>query len=170
MKKTLFCAVLAALPALAQTSQAQTQAPAIDNARVTVRDIVLEPGKPGPVIAHAGDYAILYLQGGRIRGSDGRAAMHPDGGAAFGHGGVTSDTAVTAPAHEIVEPRAVDRMFERDDRPGDEAHQREPADRNPARRHQRRGRARVGSRAGAAPRPPRPRPRRARRRRCRRRC
>ena len=102
MNKTRFCALLAALPALAQTAQAQTPAPVIDNARVTVRDIVLAPGKPGPAIAHAGDYAVLYLQGGRIRGSDGRAAMHPDGGAIFGHGGVTSDTAIAAPAREIV--------------------------------------------------------------------
>jgi quercetin dioxygenase-like cupin family protein len=100
MNKTLFCAVLAALPALAQSAQAQT--PAIDNARITVRDVVLEPGKPAPVIAHAGDYAILYLQGGRIRGSDGKVAKHPDGGAVFGHGSVTSDTAIGAPAHEIV--------------------------------------------------------------------
>jgi predicted metal-dependent enzyme (double-stranded beta helix superfamily) len=104
MKKTLFCAMLAALAqtALTQSALAQTQAPAIDNGRVTVRDIVLEPGKPGPAIAHRGDYAILYLQGGRIRGNDGRTAEHPDGGAAFGHGGVTSDTAIAAPAHEIV--------------------------------------------------------------------
>jgi predicted metal-dependent enzyme (double-stranded beta helix superfamily) len=98
MNKIRFCALLAVL--LAQTAQAQT--PVIDNARVTVRDVVLEPGKPAPAIAHAGDYAVLYLQGGRIRGSDGRTAMHPDGGAVFGHGGVTSDTAITAPAHEIV--------------------------------------------------------------------
>jgi hypothetical protein len=102
MKKTLFCAVLAALAQTALTQSALAQAPALDNARVTARDIVLEPGKPGPVIAHAGDYAILYLQGGRIRGSDGRTAEHPDGGAIFGHGGVTSDTAIAAPAHEIV--------------------------------------------------------------------
>src|SRR5882757_8493451 len=102
MKKTLFCAVLAALAQTALTQSALAQAPALDNARVTARDIVLEPGKPGPVIAHAGDYAILYLQGGRIRGSDGRTAEHPDGGATFGHGGVTSDTAIAAPAHEIV--------------------------------------------------------------------
>ena len=105
MNKTRFCALLAALlaqTALTQSALAQTPAPVIDNARVTVRDIVLEPSKPGPVIAHAGDYAVLYLQGGRIRGSDGRAATHPDGGAVFGHGGVTSDTAIAAPAHEIV--------------------------------------------------------------------
>jgi predicted metal-dependent enzyme (double-stranded beta helix superfamily) len=105
MNKTRFCALLAALlaqTALTQGALAQTPALVIDNARVTVRDIVLAPDKPGPVIAHAGDYAVLYLQGGRIRGSDGRTANRPDGGAIFGHGGVTSDTAITAPAHEIV--------------------------------------------------------------------
>jgi hypothetical protein len=104
MNKTQFCALLAALAqtALTQSALAQTPAPVIDNARVTVRDIVLEPGKPGPVIAHAGDYAVLYLQGGRIRGSNGRVVKHPDGGAFFGHGGTSSDTAIGAPAHEIV--------------------------------------------------------------------
>jgi quercetin dioxygenase-like cupin family protein len=105
MTRSLFCAAIAAT-ALAGAAQAQpidpAIVPAIDNARVTVRDVGLEPGKPAPVIAHAGDYAILYLKGGRIRGSDGKVTTRPDGGAFFGHGGVTSDTAVTNAAHEIV--------------------------------------------------------------------
>jgi quercetin dioxygenase-like cupin family protein len=100
MNKTLFCAVLAALPALAQTAQAQTSV--IDNARVTVRDVTLEPGQTAPVISHAGDYVILYRKGGQIRGNDGRTADHPDGSAVFGHGGQTGDTALSAPAHEII--------------------------------------------------------------------
>lgn len=100
MTKTLFCAVLAALPALAQTAWAQT--PVIDNARVTVRDVALEPGQAAPVINHAGDYVILYRKGGQIRGGDGKSADHPDGSAVFGHGGQTSDTALAAPAHEII--------------------------------------------------------------------
>ena len=45
----------------------------IDNARVTVRDVALAPGQAAPVIAHAGDYIILYRRGGSIRGSDGKA-------------------------------------------------------------------------------------------------
>ncbi|HET7085820.1 MAG TPA: hypothetical protein VFI23_13675 [Rhizomicrobium sp.] len=100
MKKTLFCA-LAAITA-AQTGWAQTPAPVIDNQHVTVRDIALEKGKPGPAIAHAGDYAVLYYQGGRIKGADGKTASYPSGGASFGHGGSTSDTALSGPAREIV--------------------------------------------------------------------
>lgn len=100
MTKTLLtAALLAALPVAAL---AQTPAPVIDNARVTVRDVVLEPGQPAPAIAHAGDYIILYRTGGRIQGSDGRVVRHADGSAVWGHGGTTSDTAVGAPAHEII--------------------------------------------------------------------
>lgn len=103
MNKTLLrAALLAALPLASQAASAQTPAPVLDNARVTVRDVMLEPGKPAPAIEHAGDYAILYLQGGRIRGDNGRVLRHLDGGAFFGHGGVTSDMAVDAPAREII--------------------------------------------------------------------
>ena len=59
MTKTLLCAAL--LAALPLTALAQTPAPVIDNARVTVRDVALEPGKPAPVIEHAGDYIILTI-------------------------------------------------------------------------------------------------------------
>jgi quercetin dioxygenase-like cupin family protein len=104
MNKTLSFALLAlpllALPLLA--GGALAQAPVIDNARVTVRDVALEPGAPAPVITHAGDYIILYRTGGSIRSADGKTARHADGSAVFGHGGSTSDTAVAAPAHEIV--------------------------------------------------------------------
>jgi len=103
MKKTLFCAVAAlTVAAAAQPGWAQAPAPVIDNQHVTVRDIALEKGKPGPVIAHAGDYVVLYYQGGRIQGADGKTANHPSGGASFGHGGSTSDTALNGPAREIV--------------------------------------------------------------------
>jgi quercetin dioxygenase-like cupin family protein len=96
MKKALFCAPLVlATPALAQ-------APVIDNARVTVRDVVLQPGSQAPAIAHAGDYVILYFEGGRIRSADAKTATRASGGALFGHGGSTSDTALGKPAHEIV--------------------------------------------------------------------
>ena len=99
MKKTLIC-ILASLaaPALGQ----EAPAPTIDNSRVTVRDILLEPGKPGPSISHAGDYVVLYFQGGRIRSADGKTATRPSGGAITGHGGVTSDTALGQPVREIV--------------------------------------------------------------------
>jgi quercetin dioxygenase-like cupin family protein len=101
MTRTLFgAALLATTAALAPAALAQV--PVIDNARVTVRDVSLAPGQAAPAIIHAGDYVILYRKGGRIRGSDGSIADHPDGSAVFGHGGTTSDTAVAAPAHEVI--------------------------------------------------------------------
>src|SRR3954464_11417180 len=97
MKKALFCSIVAwATPAWSQP------APVIDNARVTVRDVVLQPGAQGPSIEHAGDYVILYFAGGRIRSADGKTARHPSGGAILGRGGATADTALGKPAHEIV--------------------------------------------------------------------
>ena len=101
MNKTCLFALLT-LPVLAQPALAQALPAAIDNARVTVHDVALATGQPAPVITHAGDYVILYRTGGRIRGSDGQIADHPDGSAVFGHGGQTSDTAVSAPAHEVI--------------------------------------------------------------------
>lgn len=98
MTPARFCAALiglAATPALAQM-------PVIDNARVTVRDIALTPGTPGPAITHAGDYVILFEQGGRIRNAAGQISAYPNGSAVAGHGGATSDTALDAPAREIV--------------------------------------------------------------------
>jgi len=98
MKKTLLCVLAAwASPALAQTP-----APVIDNERVTVRDITLEQGKPGPVIEHEGDYVVLYVKGGRIRAADGKTVTHASGSAVSGHGGTTSDTATNGAAHEVV--------------------------------------------------------------------
>jgi quercetin dioxygenase-like cupin family protein len=103
MKKTVFCVLTTlATTALSQTGWTQTPAPVIDNQHVTVRDIALEKGKPGPMIAHAGDYVVLYYRGGRIKGADGKTANYPSGGASFGHGGSTSDTALSGPAREIV--------------------------------------------------------------------
>lgn len=103
MRKSLFLA-LAALgsPVFAPGAWAQSPAPVIDNERVTVRDIALEQGKPGPVIAHAGDYVVLYVKGGRIRAANGKTANHADGSAFFGHGGTSSDTATQGPAHEVI--------------------------------------------------------------------
>jgi quercetin dioxygenase-like cupin family protein len=104
MNRPLFCAALAALalPAFASPGLAQPPAPVIDNERVTVRDIRLEQGKPGPAIEHAGDYVILYVQGGRIRDAGGKTVAHPSNSAFSGHGGTTSDTAINGPAHEVV--------------------------------------------------------------------
>jgi predicted metal-dependent enzyme (double-stranded beta helix superfamily) len=102
MKKTLFCALICALAALATPALARSATPLIDNARVTVHDVMLQPGVQAPAITHAGDYVVLYFQGGRIRAADGKTAMHPSGGAMFGHGGSTGDTALGKPAHEIV--------------------------------------------------------------------
>ena len=98
MKKTLICA----LASLATPALAQVPAPVIDNERVTVRDIQLEPGKAGPAIQHAGDYVVLYVKGGQIRAADGKTANHVDGSAISGHGGSTSDTATGGAAHEVV--------------------------------------------------------------------
>ena len=54
------------------------------------------------VIEHAGDNNLLCPHGVRIRSADGKTARHTDGSAGWGHGGRTSDTAVGAPAHEII--------------------------------------------------------------------
>ena len=96
MKKTLLCALAAfATPAWAQ-------APVIDNERVTVRDITLERGKAGPAIQHAGDYVVIYVNGGQVRAADGKTAMQAAGSAVSGHGGSTSDTATGGALHEVV--------------------------------------------------------------------
>ena len=98
MKKTLICM----LASLATPALAQAPAPVIDNERVTVRDITLEQGKPGPRIEHAGDYIVLYVKGGSIRTANGKTASPADGSAIAGHGGSTSDTAIAGAAHEVV--------------------------------------------------------------------
>jgi len=104
MTKSLVCAALAVLatPVLSLPASAEAPAPVIDNERVTVRDINLEQGKPGPAIEHTGDYVILYVQGGRIRNASGKTTTQASGSAFFGHGGSTSDTATGGPAHEVV--------------------------------------------------------------------
>lgn len=104
MNKPLPCAALtaAAMALFTLPGLAEAPAPLIDNERVTVRDIKLEQGKPGPAIEHAGDYVILYVQGGRIRAADGKTATHASGSASSGHGGKTGDTPISGPAHEVV--------------------------------------------------------------------
>ena len=97
MLKPLFALPLLTVPALAQLP-----APVIDNARVTVRDIHLEKGKPGPVIPHAGFFAVLYFDGGRLKIADGHTVRHPAGDAVTGNGGVTHDTALDKDQREIV--------------------------------------------------------------------
>lgn len=101
MRKALLPLLLATLPlpVLAQTTPPQ---PVIDNARVTVRDIHLQQGAPGPAIAHAGDYVVLYFDGGHIRAADGKTATYVPGAAIAGHGGATADTSLDGPAREIV--------------------------------------------------------------------
>jgi hypothetical protein len=95
--RTALAASLAVFPLTALAQPA-----VMDNARVTVRDIHLEKGVPGPAISHAGDHVVLYFDGGRIRAADGRTARHPAGDAAAGHGGTTADTSLDGPAREIV--------------------------------------------------------------------
>ena len=105
MKKTLICA----LASLATPALAQAPAPVIDNERVTVRDIQLEPGKAGPAIQHAGDYVVLYVKGGQIRAADGKTAAHADGSAISGHGGSTSDTPTGGAAQNRFRARLLSR-------------------------------------------------------------
>ncbi len=107
MQKTLLCGLtLLALSAQggawAQDAALPMIVPVIDNARVTVRDIHLEPGKPGPKIEHAGDFVVLYFDGGRVRRADGNIIAHAPGAAAFGHGAATRDTAIGKAQREIV--------------------------------------------------------------------
>ena len=103
MEKILLCGlVLLALNIEGAALAQEAPAPVIDNARVTVRDIHLEPGKTGPAIAHAGDFVVLYFDGGRVRRRDGVTASHEAGAAAFGHGGITKDTAIGTAQREIV--------------------------------------------------------------------
>ena len=103
MEKILLCGlVLLALNIEGAALAQEAPAPVIDNARVTVRDIHLEPGKTGPAIEHAGDFVVLYFDGGRVRRRDGVTASHEAGAAAFGHGGITKDTAIGTAQREIV--------------------------------------------------------------------
>jgi quercetin dioxygenase-like cupin family protein len=104
MKKTLSAAVMAAVAmfGLTRTAFADAPAPAIDNGRVAVRDVALKQGQLGPTIQHTGDYVVLYISGGRIRGADGKTQTHAPGSAMAGQGGTTSDTALDADAHEVV--------------------------------------------------------------------
>ena len=102
MKKTLSLAAMAAVAVFGLTHAALAQAPVINNGRVTVRDVALKQGQPGATIQHAGDYVVLYISGGRIRGADSRSQTHAPGSAMAGHGGTTSDTALDGDAHEVV--------------------------------------------------------------------
>ncbi len=91
-----------AMPVLTLAARADAPPPVIDNGRVTVRDLPLSQGQAGLAIQHAGDYVVLYVKGGRIRGADGKAQDHVAGSASAGHGGTTSDTALDSDAHEVV--------------------------------------------------------------------
>ena len=88
-----------ALPALMLAAQAD--APVIDNTWVTVHDIQLVPGTPGPTLTHPGDYVVLNISGGRVQ-SNGTIASHAAGSATSGHGGTVTDTALDGPIHEVV--------------------------------------------------------------------
>ena len=103
MNKTLSCAAMAVLAMIGLTLAAQADAPApvIDNDWVSVRDIQLVPGTPGPALTHPGDYVVLNISGGRVQ-SNGATATHAAGSATFAHGGTVADTALDGPVHEVV--------------------------------------------------------------------
>jgi hypothetical protein len=101
MNKTLPCIALAMLAMPTLAARADAPAPVIDNTWVTVHDIQLAPGTAGPALTHPGDYAVLYISGGRVQ-SNGVTSTHAAGSAGFGHGGTVSDTALDAPVHEVV--------------------------------------------------------------------
>jgi|HubBroStandDraft_1064217.scaffolds.fasta_scaffold07355_8 hypothetical protein len=94
---------------LAMTVPAVAQlAPVIDNERVTVWDVILTAGTPGPATPHELDTVIMFLEGGSIRTveADGstRVAKREFGDAVFvAKGRAAKDTVLSAsPAHEIV--------------------------------------------------------------------
>jgi redox-sensitive bicupin YhaK (pirin superfamily) len=82
--------------------------PVIDNARVTVWDVMLAPGASGPPTPPGQDSVIMFLEGGLIRTVDstGKAAtvQRDYGDAVFVPRGASAvDTLVSGgPAHEIV--------------------------------------------------------------------
>jgi hypothetical protein len=103
MNRLLYAVALTGLAATwAVPALAEPPAPLIDNERVTVRDVHIQPGQTAPVISHAGDYVILYVSEARVRGEGGKTASHAAGSAIAGHGGSTADTAIDKPVHEVV--------------------------------------------------------------------
>ena len=105
MNKTLSGATLAMLAGPALALAAPADAPVVDNSWVTVHDVQLVPGTPGPALTHPGDYVVLNISGGRVR-SNGqgkeKTATQVAGSASFGHGGTVTDTALDGPVHEVV--------------------------------------------------------------------
>lgn len=93
---------LLALAAAATSAWADAAAPVMDKPRVTVRRLVLAPGTPASAISHAGDYVVLFFDGGRVRGANGKISSHAPGSAVAGTGGITGDTALDKPVTEIV--------------------------------------------------------------------
>ena len=97
------------IPAAALCTSAGPQAaPEIDNARVTVWDLRLEPGASGPATPRGLDTVILFLEGGLIRTVDATGTsttvQRGHGDAVFVPRGASAvDTLVSGgPAHEIV--------------------------------------------------------------------
>ncbi len=94
--------LICATAALTGAARADAPAPVIDNARVTVRDIHIKKGETAPSIAHAGEYVVLYVNGGRIRSTGNKTANPVAGSAMTGQGGATADTALDGDVHEVV--------------------------------------------------------------------
>jgi hypothetical protein len=94
--------LVASLPAAGQS------APVIDNERVTVWDVILLKGTPGPATPQGMDTVVMFLEGGSIRtvGADGKSstATRKFGDAVFVPIGMNvTDTLISnGMAHEIV--------------------------------------------------------------------
>jgi hypothetical protein len=80
--------------------QAQVVSPVIDNPRVTVRDVTLVPGRPGVLVQHDTDFAIMFLTGGKIRTTDAagktRIVQRQAGGAVYGTKGTEEKNEVVS--------------------------------------------------------------------------
>ena len=97
MNKTLSVALaVLAPPAVALTALADAPAPVIDNGRVTVRDIMLQPGEPGPPSPMPATMCSFISMADASAVLTARPCDHAAGSAMAGHGGATSDTALDA--------------------------------------------------------------------------
>src|SRR5258707_3551140 len=77
MRYPLFIATPAVLAPLPQGASPPAGKPVVSNERVTVRDVTLKAGTPGPIEPHTEDSVTVFLQGGtlKVRQSDGTSRL-----------------------------------------------------------------------------------------------